>query len=103
MVRGASPSTVRSIMAAAALAISLGLAGCGPASNSRLVTNIDGVQLHGMLDENGPVVAVLPKGTPVERLGTISSSCECYLVSTPEGTGWVYTRYLELQMADLGE
>ena len=103
MVRGAARSTGRSITAAAALVAGLALAGCGPASNSHLVTNIDGVQLHSMIDENGPVTAVLPKGTPVERLGTISSSCECYLVSTPAGTGWVYTRYLELQMADLGD
>jgi hypothetical protein len=49
------------------------------------------------------VTAVLPKGTPVERLGTLSSSCECYLVSTPEGVGWVYTRYLQLQLADIAE
>jgi hypothetical protein len=103
MARAAARSTGRSLVAAATIAAGLALAGCGPADNSRLVTNIDGVQLHSLLDENGPVTAVLPKGTPVERLGTLSSSCECYLVSTPEGVGWVYTRYLQLQLADIAE
>jgi hypothetical protein len=103
MARAAARSTGRSIAAIAAVAAALALGGCGPASNSRFVTNMEGVQLHSMLDENGPVTAVLPKDTPVERLGTVSSSCECWLVSTPAGVGWVRTTFLELQMADLGE
>src|ERR1700722_18195775 len=94
MVRAATRSTCRSIGWAAALVSGLVLGGCGPASNSHFVTNMEGVQLHSALNEDGPIPALLPKDTPVERLGTVSSSCECWLVSSPAGVGWVYTRYL---------
>jgi hypothetical protein len=101
MVRAALQRTGRSVAGAAVIAASLLLGACAGPENSHFVTASEGVQLHSLFSENGPVSAVLPRGTPVERLGTISSSCECWLVSTPAGAGWVYTRYLELQMADL--
>jgi hypothetical protein len=104
MVRAAAQSTGRLVAAVVAIVAGAALGGCAPASNSSFVTNTEGVQLHSMFDENGAVTALLARGTPVERVsGGVSSSCECWLVSTPAGTGWVYTRYLELQMADLGD
>jgi outer membrane lipoprotein SlyB len=104
MVRREGRGTGRSIIWAAAGAAGALLAGCAGPGVSQFSTNIEGVQLHSAMDENGPTVAVLPKGTPVERVAdTVSSSCECWLVSTPEGIGWVYTRYLTMQMADIAD
>lgn len=39
-----------------------------------------------------PVVATLPRGTPVQRNGMVEGNW--WGVRTPDGTGWVYSRYL---------
>jgi hypothetical protein len=101
MVRAVLRRAGRSVAGAGLVAAGLMLGACAGPENSRFTTIMDGVELHSVFSENGPVSAVLPRGTPVERIGAVSSSCECWLVSTPEGTGWVYTRYLQLQMADI--
>ena len=45
--------------------------------------------------EESPVVAPLAKGTVVTPIGQSGSHCNsCVRVDTPEGVGWLYTRYV---------
>jgi hypothetical protein len=62
--------------------------------HSQLVTIADVDLLSGQ-DEESPVVARLAKGTVVTPIGQSGSQCNsCVRVDTPEGVGWLYTRYV---------
>lgn len=80
---------------------SLFLAGCGPAPNAQFFTTTD-VALRSGQDDESSIIAYLPRGTLVVPDGRVGSECaSCWKVVTPEGTGWVYTNYLEMRMGDL--
>ena len=55
------------------------------------------VALRSGQDDDSGVVAMLPKGTPVVPVGWVGSECVCWKVDTPQGTGWLYTRYIDLR------
>lgn len=62
--------------------------------HSPFVTIAD-VDLRSGQDEDASVVAHVPKGTIVNPLGQSGSECNsCMRVDTPEGSGWIFTRYL---------
>jgi len=75
------------------------LAGCVSYDKSEFATNADVALRAGQADD-APITATVPRGTPVERLGWVGGECQCWLVATPNGIGWIYTRYLELHLAD---
>jgi hypothetical protein len=76
------------------------LAGCVDYAHSEFTTNQD-VDLYSSQGEHPWVTARVPKGTPVERLGWVGSECACWLVATPYGAGFIYTRYLDMHLADV--
>jgi hypothetical protein len=84
------------------IAAGVPLAGCFDQStalvwfpHSQLVTIADVDLLSGQDDESA-VVARLAKGTVVTPIGQSGSHCNsCVRVDTPEGVGWLYTRYVE--------
>ena len=62
--------------------------------HSQFVTIADVDLLSGQEHESS-VVAHLAKGTVVTPIGQMGSECNsCWRVDSPEGIGWVYTRYL---------
>lgn len=62
--------------------------------HSQLVTIADVDLLSGQ-DEESAVVARLAKGTVVTPIGQAGSHCNsCVRVDTPDGVGWLYTRYV---------
>ena len=65
-------------------------------SQARFETNAD-IALRSGEDDESSVIAMLPEGTPVVLAGTTGSECMCVRVATPQGTGWVYNRYLSLR------
>lgn len=74
------------------------LAGCQEGEKV-FVTTAD-VDLRSGQEDDSSVVARLPEGTPVVPAGQVGSHCNsCWKVSTPQGTGWVYTRYLTTREA----
>jgi len=77
------------------------LAGCAPDRPAEFFTNAD-VELRSGQGEEATVVAMLPRGTPVVPAGWVGSECRsCWKVETPQGKGWVYTRFLDLHLGDL--
>jgi hypothetical protein len=82
-------------------AAGVSLAGCFDQStalvlfpHSPLVTITD-VDLRSGQDDESAVVARLAKGTVVNPIGQAGSECNsCVRVDTPEGVGWLYTRYV---------
>jgi hypothetical protein len=70
------------------------LSGCVEASAPDFAT-IQEVPLRLLQADESPVVAVLPRGTPVVPVGPVSSTCPCWKVRTFAGTGWLYTRFIE--------
>ncbi|MFZ2004469.1 MAG: hypothetical protein WAV02_05250 [Stellaceae bacterium] len=82
------------------LAALLLLAGCVDYTHAEFVTN-QAVDLHLSQSHDATVTAHVPRGTPVARLGWAGSECECWLVATPYGDGFIYTRYLDLHLADI--
>ena len=81
------------------LAALLLLAGCAGYTQADFVTN-QPVDLHLSQENNATVTAHVPRGTPVQRLW-VGSECECWLVTTPYGAGFVYTRYLDMHLVDV--
>jgi hypothetical protein len=75
------------------------LGGCVDYASSEFMTNQD-VALRLTQADDSTITARVPRGTPVERLGWVGGECECWLVATPNGVGWVYTRFLALHLAD---
>ena len=62
--------------------------------HSPLVTIAD-VDLRSGQDDESAVVGRLAKGTVVTPIGQAGSECNsCVRVDTPEGVGWLYTRYV---------
>jgi hypothetical protein len=100
MGRGARRKIGRLIVGLIIIAGGFPLAGCFDYQNSEFTTNQDVALRAGQADD-ARVTATVPRGTPVERLGWVGGECECWLVATPNGVGWVYTRYLELHLADV--
>ena len=99
MPRGVARKIDRSVLGAALLVAALLLGGCVNYQNSEFATNTD-VALRFSQADDSAITAWLPRGTPVERLGWVGAECACWLVATPNGVGWVYTRYLDLHLAD---
>ena len=91
----------RSVAGPALILAALLLGGCVDYAKSEFTTNTD-VALRFTQADDSAITARVPRGTPVERLGWVGAECACWLVSTPEGIGWVYTRYLDLRLADIG-
>ena len=89
----------RWVMGVAMTFAGLLLGGCVNYANSEFMTNQD-VALRLTQADDSAITARVPRGTPVKRLGWVGSECECWLVSTPNGIGWVHTRYLDLHLAD---
>ena len=81
------------------LAAFLLVAGCVDYTHSEFVTNQE-VDLHLSQAHDAAVTARVPRGTPVEPLGWVGSECECWLVATPFGAGFVFTRFLDMHLAD---
>jgi uncharacterized protein YraI len=69
--------------------------------HSQFVTITD-VALRSGQDDESSIVAHVPKGTIVVPIGQMGSEANAtWRVNTPEGIGWVYTRYLaSLHQAD---
>jgi hypothetical protein len=84
----------------ACLAGALLLGGCVDYANSEFTTNQE-VELRMSQAEDSRVTAIVPQGSPVERLGWVGGECECWLVATPYGAGFVYTRFLDMHLADV--
>jgi len=62
--------------------------------HSHFVTVAD-IDLRSGQEDESSVVAHLAKGTVVTPVGQTGSECNsCWRVETPQGIGWVYTRYL---------
>ena len=62
--------------------------------HSQFVTVAD-VNLRSGQEDESEIVARVPKGTIVVPIGQMGSECNaCWRVNTPEGIGWLYTRYL---------
>jgi hypothetical protein len=74
------------------------LPGCTQYYEGGSFTTNQQVALRAWDSEDAPVTAVLPEGTPVERLNWVSA--QNWLVRSPLGTGFVPTRYLTLHLAD---
>jgi len=86
---------------ASAIAAGLMLGGCIDSFSTFVVfphaqfVTIADVDLRSGQDAETSVVAHLPKGTVVNPLGQSGSECNsCMRVDTPQGSGWLYTRYL---------
>jgi hypothetical protein len=64
----------------------------------------DEIALRDGAEDESPVVAILPKGTPVAPVG-VNSECVCWEVEALGHTGYVYTRYLAgpILTADIAE
>ncbi len=90
---------VRRAAGLALIGVALLLAGCADYARSEFTTNAD-VTLRLTQADDSTITARVPRGTPVERLGWVGGECTCWLVTTPYGAGWVYTRYLDLRLAD---
>ena len=75
------------------------LAACADYTRAEFITNQD-VDLHLRQAHEAAVTARVPRGTPVVGLGWTGSECECWLVATPYGDGFIYTRYLDMRLAD---
>jgi hypothetical protein len=92
--------TVRSLGGAAWLfAVALLLAGCGHPGVSQFTANQD-VALRLTQADDSTITGRVPRGAPVERLGWVGAECECWLVTSAYGTGFVYTRYLDMHLSD---
>jgi uncharacterized protein involved in propanediol utilization len=62
--------------------------------HSQFVTVAD-VDLRSGQDDESSIVAHVPKGTIVTPIGQMGSEANAaWRINTPEGIGWVYTRYL---------
>jgi hypothetical protein len=101
MFRPTRRLTGRSIAASAVVFAGLLLGGCFNYESSEFTTNQD-VVLRASQADDARITARVPKGTPVERLGWVGGECVCWLVATPYGIGFVYTRFLDLHLADIG-
>ena len=83
------------------LVAGLALAGCFDKAtqlvlfpHSSFITVVD-ADLRSGQDDESTVIAHIPKGTTVVPMGQMGSHCNnCWLVNTPEGIGWMFTRYL---------
>jgi hypothetical protein len=64
------------------------LSGCVATQTPEFATNAE-VALRAGQSEDAPVVALLPRGTPLVPVGTIGSDCMCWKVATFAGTGWL--------------
>jgi hypothetical protein len=53
----------------------------------------DEIGLREEAEDEGHIVAVLPRGTPVAPIG-VNSECNCWQVEALGHTGYVYTRFL---------
>ena len=99
MARAGARRAVRSGLAAGLSLAALLLGGCMPYDQGGSFTTNAQVALRAWDTDDAPITAVVPKGTPVSRLGWVSG--RSWLVSTPNGNGFVYTRYLDLHLADV--
>jgi hypothetical protein len=78
------------------------LSGCAPTSIAQYFTNQDVALLSGQ-GEDSSVVAWLPRGTPLIPAGQVNShGMPNWKVETPMGTGWVFTRFIDMRLADSG-
>lgn len=75
------------------------LAACTPALENvfrapvyNFVTT-DEVALRDGAEDESPVIAMLPRGTPVAPVG-VNSECNCWQVDALGHTGYLYTRYI---------
>jgi hypothetical protein len=61
------------------------------------------VALRASEEDESRVVAVVPEHTPVVLAGTTGGECVCVRVATPQGVGWLYTRYIDVRPFVLAE
>jgi uncharacterized protein YraI len=90
----------RSILYRAILVAGLLLTGCAADLQTAKFQTVAEVALRSGQDDESSVVAMLPKGTPVVPVGWVGAECMCWKVDTPQGTGWLYTRYVDLRRLD---
>ncbi|MBV9863517.1 MAG: SH3 domain-containing protein [Alphaproteobacteria bacterium] len=81
-------------MGFAAVALALPVCACVSPPQPEFVTTAD-LDLRAGEEDDSAVVARLPRGTAVTPAGTVGGECMCWKVYSPEGTGWVYIRYLQ--------
>jgi hypothetical protein len=55
------------------------------------------VSLRASEEDESRIVATVPEHTPVVLAGTTGGECVCVRVATPQGVGWVYTRYIDMR------
>jgi hypothetical protein len=55
------------------------------------------VSLRASEEDESHVIATVPEGTPVVLAGTTGGECVCLRVATPQGVGWVYSRYVGMR------
>ena len=76
------------------------LSGCAPSQTAHFYTTQE-VGLRSGQGEEASIIAFLPKDTPVQPTGMVDShSIASWRVDTPMGTGWVYTKYLYMSLAE---
>ncbi len=79
------------------------LAGCAPHQQVSQYFTRDAIALRAGQEDDATIVAWLPRGTEVVPVGAVGShNNSTWKVETPMGTGWVFTRYLRLQLSDIG-
>jgi uncharacterized protein YraI len=91
---------LRSSLYRAISVAALMLAGCAimqPDMTTAKFQTVAEVALRSGQDDESSVVAMLPKGTPVAPVGWVGAECVCWKVDTPQGTGWLYQRYIDLR------
>jgi len=76
------------------------LAGCAPTATAQFFTN-QNVALRSGQGEDASVVAWLPPSTPLVPAGQVDSHGRAaWKVETPMGTGWVYSNFIDMRLAD---
>jgi hypothetical protein len=59
---------------------------------------VDDTPLRSGEDDEASVVAIVPRGTLVEPEGEFSKEAQLEMkVSTPQGNGWVYSRFVRMR------
>lgn len=98
--------TARILIHGTALTLGFLLTGCGEpytlqpifreTGNPQFVTVADVEMRSGQEDEDS-VVAIIPEGTVVVPVNEVAKETMMeWKVSAPQGTGWIYTRYIAL-------
>ena len=98
---------VTALIRGTTLMVGFFLAGCGNGydlqplfrtTNTPQFITVADVEMRSGQEDEDSVVAVIPKGTVVEMVNEVAKETMMEMkVSAPQGTGWVYNRYIALR------